>query len=42
MNIVTINPASAVPTQMYGRLERQHISVEEAGEKAEKRLGLTK
>lgn len=36
------NPVGAVPTQMYGRLERQHVSVEEAGEEAEKKLGLTK
>jgi hypothetical protein len=31
-----------VPTQMYGRLERKHISVEEAGAEAEKKLGLAK
>jgi hypothetical protein len=36
------NPVGVVPTQMYGRLERKHISVEEAGEEAEKKLGLTK
>jgi len=36
------NPVGIVPTQMYGRLERRHISVEEAGKDAEKKLGLTK
>jgi ectoine hydroxylase-related dioxygenase (phytanoyl-CoA dioxygenase family) len=35
------NPVGTVPTQMYGRLERKHVSVEEAGEEAEKKLGLT-
>jgi len=34
------NPVGTVPTQMYGRLERKHISVEEAGDDAEKKLGL--
>ena len=36
------NPVGAVPTQKYGRLERKHISVEEAGVEAEKKLGLVK
>ncbi len=36
------NPIGTVPTQMYGRLERKHISVEEAGVEAEKKLGLAK
>lgn len=36
------NPVGVVPTQMYGRLERKHISVEEAGAEAEKKLGLAK
>jgi ectoine hydroxylase-related dioxygenase (phytanoyl-CoA dioxygenase family) len=36
------NPAGAVPTQKFGRLERKHISVEEAGVEAEKKLGLVK
>jgi len=36
------NPVGAIPTQMYGRLERKHVSVEEAGVEAEKKLGLVK
>jgi non-haem Fe2+, alpha-ketoglutarate-dependent halogenase len=36
------NPVGAVPTQEYGRLERAHVSVEEAGVEAEKKLGLVK
>ncbi|OYV85350.1 MAG: hypothetical protein B7Z63_05630 [Ignavibacteriae bacterium 37-53-5] len=36
------NPVGVVPTQMYGRLERKHISVEEAGVEAEKKLGLAR
>ena len=36
------NPVGAVPTQKFGRLERKHISVEEAGVEAEKKLGLVK
>jgi len=36
------NPAGTIPTQKYGRLERKHISVEEAGTEAEKKLGLIK
>jgi hypothetical protein len=31
-----------VPTQKFGRLDRKHISVEEAGVDAEKKLGLVK
>jgi ectoine hydroxylase-related dioxygenase (phytanoyl-CoA dioxygenase family) len=34
------NPVGTVPTERYGRLERRHVSVEEAGVEAEKRLGL--
>jgi len=34
------NPVGKVPTQRYGRLERKHVSVEEAGVEAEKKLGL--
>lgn len=34
------NPVGIVPTQKYARLERQHVSVEEAGSEAEKKLGL--
>jgi non-heme Fe2+,alpha-ketoglutarate-dependent halogenase len=36
------NPVGTVPTQEYGRLDRAHISVEEAGTDAEKKLGLLK
>ncbi len=36
------NPVGTIPTQRYGRLERKHISVEEAGVEAEKKLGLVK
>ena len=36
------NPVGAVPSQQYGRLDRKHISVEEAGAEAEKKLGLVK
>jgi non-haem Fe2+, alpha-ketoglutarate-dependent halogenase len=36
------NPVGAIPTQKFGRLERKHISVEEAGVEAEKKLGLVK
>jgi ectoine hydroxylase-related dioxygenase (phytanoyl-CoA dioxygenase family) len=36
------NPVGTIPTQKYGRLERKHISVEEAGTEAEKKLGLIK
>jgi non-heme Fe2+,alpha-ketoglutarate-dependent halogenase len=34
------NPAGKVPEARYGRLERKHLSVEEAGPQAEKKLGL--
>jgi len=34
------NPVGTVPTQQFARLERRHKSVEEAGENAEKKLGL--
>jgi len=36
------NPVGSVPTQRYDRLDRMHVSVEEAGVQAEKRLGLVK
>lgn len=36
------NPEGRIPTQQYARLERKHISVEEAGTGAEKKLGLTR
>jgi non-haem Fe2+, alpha-ketoglutarate-dependent halogenase len=36
------NPVGSVPTQQYGRLDRKHVSVEEAGVEAEKKLGLVK
>ena len=36
------NPVGAIPTQKYARLERQHLSVEEAGVDAERKLGLVK
>lgn len=34
------NPVGSVPTQRYGRLDRKHVSVEEAGAEAERKLGL--
>ncbi|MEW6511196.1 MAG: phytanoyl-CoA dioxygenase family protein [Bacteroidota bacterium] len=34
------NPIGTIPTQKFARLERKHISVEEAGVEAEKKLGL--
>jgi len=34
------NPVGTVPVQQYGRLDRKHISVEEAGRGAERKLGL--
>jgi ectoine hydroxylase-related dioxygenase (phytanoyl-CoA dioxygenase family) len=34
------NPVGIIPTKMFGRLEREHRSVEEAGVQAEKKLGL--
>jgi hypothetical protein len=36
------NPVGTVPTQKYDRLDRKHISVEEAGREAERKLGLVK
>jgi len=36
------NPVGTVPTAMYGRLDRKHVSVEEAGPEAERKLGLIK
>ncbi len=36
------NPVGTIPTQEYGRLERAHVSVEEAGVEAEKKLGLVR
>jgi len=34
------NPVGTVPQAMYGRLDRKHLSVEEAGPEAERKLGL--
>jgi non-heme Fe2+,alpha-ketoglutarate-dependent halogenase len=34
------NPQGILPQQQYGRLERKHLSVEEAGKGAEQKLGL--
>lgn len=34
------NPQGAVPLQMFARLDQKHVSVEEAGNEAEKKLGL--
>ncbi len=34
------NPQGTVPVKQYGRLDREHRSVEEAGREAEKKLGL--
>jgi non-haem Fe2+, alpha-ketoglutarate-dependent halogenase len=36
------NPAGTIPTEQFGRLERRHLSVEEAGIEAERKLGLVK
>ena len=36
------NPVGAIPSQKYGRLERKHVSVEEAGVEAEKKFGLVR
>lgn len=36
------NPRGMVPVQQYGRLDRQHLSIEEAGVEAEKKLGLVR
>lgn len=33
------NPAGVIPTAQFSRLDRKHISVEEAGKDAEKKLG---
>ncbi len=33
-----LNPKGAVPTELYGRLHRQHLSVEEAGTEAEEKV----
>ncbi len=33
------NPMGSIPVQQYARLERKHLSVEEAGADAEKKLG---
>ena len=35
------NPVGTAPTEKFARLERKHISVEEAGKTAEKKLGLS-
>jgi ectoine hydroxylase-related dioxygenase (phytanoyl-CoA dioxygenase family) len=34
------NPVGKVPSARFGRLDRKHVSVEEAGPEAEKKLGL--
>ena len=34
------NPVGKVPVAQFGRLDRKHVSVEEAGPEAEKKLGL--
>jgi non-haem Fe2+, alpha-ketoglutarate-dependent halogenase len=36
------NPVGTIPTERFGRLERRHLSVEEAGIEAERKLGLVK
>ncbi|HEX7573961.1 MAG TPA: phytanoyl-CoA dioxygenase family protein [Bacteroidota bacterium] len=36
------NPVGKVPSAQFGRLDRKHLSVEEAGPEAEKKLGLIK
>jgi ectoine hydroxylase-related dioxygenase (phytanoyl-CoA dioxygenase family) len=36
------NPVGVIPSQKYGRLERKHMSIEEAGVEAEKKLGLVR
>jgi non-haem Fe2+, alpha-ketoglutarate-dependent halogenase len=33
------NPQGSIPTQMFGRLDRNHLSVEEAGKEGEVKLG---
>jgi ectoine hydroxylase-related dioxygenase (phytanoyl-CoA dioxygenase family) len=34
------NPVGTIPAARYGRLDRKHVSVEEAGAEAERKLGL--
>jgi non-haem Fe2+, alpha-ketoglutarate-dependent halogenase len=34
------NPVGKIPSSRFGRLDRKHVSVEEAGPEAEKKLGL--
>jgi ectoine hydroxylase-related dioxygenase (phytanoyl-CoA dioxygenase family) len=34
------NPTGTIPKEMFARLERKHVSIEEAGKEAEKKLGL--
>jgi hypothetical protein len=34
------NPEGIIPSPMFGRLDQKHVSVEEAGVEAEKKLGL--
>jgi len=36
------NPRGTVPAQQFGRLVREHLSIEEAGVEAEKKLGLVR
>jgi ectoine hydroxylase-related dioxygenase (phytanoyl-CoA dioxygenase family) len=36
------NPVGEVPHRRFGRLERKHVSIEEAGVDAERKLGLLK
>ena len=36
------NPVGKVPSTRFGRLDRKHVSVEEAGPEAERKLGLTR
>lgn len=40
VDVYKYNPVGSVPTQRYGRLDRKHVSVEEAGAEAERKLGL--
>jgi chlorinating enzyme len=37
-DVFAYNPKGAVPSATYGRLHRQHLSVEEAGEQAEQKV----
>ncbi len=39
-DIYKYNPAGAVPERRFARLDRKHVSVEEAGVEAERKLGL--